>query len=506
MKTNDINQILQHGSTVEFVESQLELFKKESLFINLYKSANKPNDIADLDNIPKNDIIPEYKITSFIPASGAASRMFKSLFETLNEISDNPDSFTLEESSNIQSPYHFFANIRQLALYENLKEALAKDGYDIEQLLKDKDYKTILEYLLTDKGMNLGSTPKALIPFHLYDNKFHYAFEEHIAEAISYLSAENRNVYIHYTLSPEHIDRFLSIADKIIPEYERKHNCKIHISTSIQSPSTDTVAVNEDNTLFRNEDGSILFRPGGHGALIYNLNNIDSDVIIIKNIDNVVPNNKLDIITSYRGRLIAHIEHLYTKRNEILKTIADGQADSAVIESALAFIREELMLSLDANLDKLTVNEQVERIKDILDRPMRICGMVKNSGEPGGGPFIVQDNNGNLSKQIIESSQIDHKNAIQEDIFKSSTHFNPVDLVCMTKDYRGSKYDLTKYIDNEASFISHKSKDGKPIKVLELPGLWNGAMSKWITIFVEVPAESFNPVKTVNDLFREVHC
>lgn len=503
MNAQDLKQIQEHGSSIEAVESQINTFQQGSKFINLYKAATKPDDIIDISSLhTEHTDNKQYKLYSFIPASGAASRMFKSLFETLDRINSNAD-YVLPDDGTFQSPAYFFSHLKELALCHSLQQALEKDGLNLDWLLGNKDYKTILEYLLTDKGLNFGNTPKALIEFHHDTDGYHYAFEEHISEAINY--TDNKNVYLHYTLSPEHIDRFLEAAKKVIPEFESKYGCKIHISTSIQSPSTDTIAVNPDNTLFRNDDGSILFRPGGHGSLIYNLNNIDSDIILIKNIDNVVPQSKRDTIVECRSKFISHIKYLFEKRNDILREISTGSEDDKLFDEAVTFMKNELNLNISQDFKKLAKSDKTNIIKEMLDRPIRICGMVKNSGEPGGGPFIVKDEKGNLSKQIVESSQINHNDEQQEKIFRSSTHFNPVDIVCMTKDLNGNRYDLTKYIDKATSFISNKSKNGKPIKVLELPGLWNGAMSGWITLFVEVPAETFNPVKTVNDLFRPMH-
>ena len=515
MTEKDIQQIISHGSTPEIVESQISIFTKGCDYANLCKASTSPDDIITLDesHIFKFDNNKaKLKIMSFIPASGAASRMFKSLFETLDKINIvGEDNFTLDKDDSIQSPFYFFEHIKELAMYDALSISLKKDGYDIENLLTNHKYKTILEYLLTTKGLNYGNTPKALIPFHKEDNRIKAAFEEHICEAVNYFEFDG-NITLHYTLSPEHLAAFNDAINKVIPYYEQKYNCHIHVETSVQSPSTDTIAVNPDNTFFRNQDGSLLFRPSGHGALIHNLNDLNADIIIINNIDNVVPDRNKSKIIEYRQLLIEYLYHLYLGRNYILKAIDNKEfynnnhfVDPMFISFMNQFVHNKLCIYLSREYMMSSDEEKINAVRKMIDRPMRICGMVKNTGEPGGGPFVVKDKKEKRSEQIIESSQIDHNNPAQESIFQSSKYFNPVNIICMTKDYKGDKYDLTKYINKDASFISNKSKDGKPLKALELPGLWNGAMSEWITVFAEVPSETFNPVKTINDLFRHMH-
>ncbi|MCK9303096.1 MAG: DUF4301 family protein [Bacteroidales bacterium] len=502
----DIAQIKDRNMTTNKVLSQINIFKSGIDFIKLDKAATKPDDIVDVNDSISVDN-QNVKTISFIPASGAASRMFQTLLNTLNEINAvGEDNFVLQKDNSFQSTCYFFDNIKKFAFYESLKKALAVEDYNIDILLSEHKYKTVLEYLLDEQGLNYAHKPKALLLFHNDGGRIKYAFEEHIIEAANYHSGDS--IYLHYTLSPEHVDNFKAVLKDILPYYENKFNSKIDISISVQSPSTDTVAVNPDNSLFRNTDGSLLFRPGGHGALIYNLNNIDADVILIKNIDNVVPDSKKDIIVKYRKLLINNILHLFNERNKIIRILSSLDSSDVNAEKTIfdceKFITGKLHVFLADNYPDKRTSDKIQYLIQVIDKPMRICAMVKNEGEPGGGPFVVSKNDCK-SLQIVESSQINHKNDIQEAVFRSSTHFNPVDIVCMTKNAEGERYNLADFIDHDTAFISSKSKDGKPLKALELPGLWNGAMSRWITIFADVPVETFNPVKTVNDLLREAH-
>ncbi|MGI6718640.1 MAG: DUF4301 family protein [Bacteroidales bacterium] len=505
MKTTNLEQIKELGITENDVKNQINLFKKGTNYIKLDGPALLGKNIIKFKDVEYD--LPSYiKLQSFIPASGAATRMVKLLYNTLDEINNNPN-FKISKDDSLQSLSYFFENLHKFSFYNQLKACLANDDFDIEELLQSENYKIIIEYILFDKGLGYGNLPKALIYFHTDNQTPVFAFEEHLNE-----SAKLNNsgiAYLHFTISPDHIEMFKRQLDLLVPKYEKKYNCKFEISYSIQEPSTNTIAVNPDNTPFVNSDGSLLFRPAGHGALIHNLNNIDADIITIKNIDNVLPNSKNDIIIEYRKKMIVSIINYYNKRNHLLD-ILDNMIDTNNYDSSkIKTIEEEVvnlfLMFLPNDYLNLPENKKVIVLKKMLDRPIRICGMVKNEGEPGGGSFVVEDKAGNKSLQIVESSQINHNDEAQEAIFKSSTHFNPVDIVCIIKDKDGKKYNLLDFVDKDAYFISEKSKDGKPLKALELPGLWNGAMGSWITIFAEVPIETFNPVKTVNDLLREQH-
>ncbi|MDR2084742.1 MAG: DUF4301 family protein [Bacteroidales bacterium] len=501
----DIEQIKVKGISPETIEKQLEIFRKGAKHIKLYRSAVFMQDISDILSKDAVAMEPEFKVLSFIPASGAATRMFDNLYKTLAAINDvGEENFILKIDNDHQSAFTFFNNIKKFAFFDELDECLKKDGLNINELLKKNKYKIILEYILGNKGLNFGSKPKALIPFHKEKDRLKCAYEEHITEAAKY--TKGKDIYLHFTLSPEHLNEFNENFFKIKDYYENQLDKKIHVETSIQSPSTDTIAVNPDNTLFRNSDNSLLFRPGGHGALIHNLNELDADFILIKNIDNVVPDSRKSLIIRTRLKMMDDFAQFCALRNEALHILENAIENKKEINLTLPESIAVTVLKLfpPDNYDTLEYNEKLNVLYNLLNRPIRVCGVVKNEGEPGGGPFVTYDND-KLSMQIVEKSQIDINNPDQVKIFESSKYFNPVDIICCTKNHKAEKYNLEIYIDHDAGFISNKTKDGKPLKALELPGLWNGAMSNWITIFVEVPIETFNPVKTVNDLLRPSH-
>jgi hypothetical protein len=491
----DIKQILRYGQTPEAVEQQIKNFVQGFPPVNLVKAATVEN--HGIQRFSEERITqlaqdfdaqaPNLKTVLLVPASGAASRMFKSLFAFLNED---------EQSADVQQ---FIENIRRFAFYEDLQEAFKKSGKEIDRTSAQE--KTA--YLLEDKGLNYGNLPKGLLHFHRYADGNRLAMEEHLVEGANYGKSAENKVFIHFTVSPEHQNDFLKTLKQVTGKYELMFGADFEISFSQQKASTDTVAVNLDNTPFRNADGSLLFRPAGHGALIENLNDIDADIIFIKNIDNVVPDRLKPETILYKKALGGLLIRLTNDIKRLLNTLQ--QHPEQGIEEAISFIENTLYLQLPAPFKTWSEREKTDFLNRFLNRPVRICGMVKNEGEPGGGPFFVSDMEGNITLQIVESSQIDMKNEQQAAIAKSATHFNPVDLVCSVKDHAGNPFDLKQFVDPKTGFISEKSKDGKPLKAQELPGLWNGAMAQWITLFVEVPLITFNPVKTVNDLLRKEH-
>jgi len=494
----DLKQFSDKGINKKNVEEQINNFKKGFPYVNIIDAATINLGLIKLsnDNVNKyvkiyEDISGKEKTVKFVPASGAASRMFKQLFEFIDV--ENP-SF---DDKGFNSVYNFFKEIENFAFYNDLKNSCSQ-GVDFK-----RDHKLILSCLLDKKSMNYGNLPKGLLKFHKYKNKSRTPAEEHLVEGAEY-SHSNGNVNIHFTISPEHKRDFVKHINKVKKEYEKKYNVKFNIDFSIQKPATDTIAVDLQNNPFRNKDNSILFRPGGHGALIENLNDIDADIIFVKNIDNVVPDKlKKDTIT-YKKALAGV---LIDKRNQIFNFINQLQnsVNDTLINEVKTFLETELFIRLDNKFDTKNSSEKANYLVGKLDRPVRVCGMVKNEGEPGGGPFFVQKESGSVSLQIVEGAQIDMNNPEKTKIVENATHFNPVDLILSVKDYEGNKFDLIKYIDVETGFISQKSKDGKDLKAQELPGLWNGAMAKWNTIFIEVPISTFNPVKVVNDLLRDTH-
>ena len=435
------------------------------------------------------------KIVKFVPASGAASRMFKDMFAFLSADYDVP-------TTDFEKKY--FDHIRDFAFYDALNETCLKnEGKNIDTLISEGSYKAVVANMLEGKGMNYGQLPKGMLLFHRYDDGARTPMEEHLVEGALY-AASNGEANVHFTVSHEHLDFFeKKVADKK-DSYAEKFGVKYNISFSEQKPSTDTIAANADNTPFRNDDGSLLFRPGGHGALIENLNEIDADIVFIKNIDNVVPDRLKDDTVTYKQLIAGILVTLQKKAFDYLKKLDTGKYSHDELIDIVRFVQRDLCCR-KADIKELEDAELVIYLRKKLNRPMRVCGVVKNVGEPGGGPFLTYNQDGTVSLQILESSQIDKSNAEYQKMFTEGTHFNPVDLVCAIKDYKGHPFNLPDYVDKSTGFISSKSKGGKELKALELPGLWNGAMSDWSTVFVEVPLSTFNPVKTVNDLLREQH-
>lgn len=500
----DVEQLAQKGITVEQAEEQLLNFKKGFPFPEIVASASVEKGIKVIPKETQTFYMDAWdmyltrgkKIVKFVPASGAASRMFKDLFSFLSSESDTPDSPFLNT---------FFTHIRNFAFYEALNGVcLDKEQKDIDTLLEEGKYKTIVSNLLETKGLNYGQLPKGLLLFHKYPKSVRTAMEEHLAEGARYAKNNTGEVNIHFTVSPEHQPLFEKLVARKIKIFEEKFSVAYDISFSAQKSSTDTMAADMENEPFRDEEGKIVFRPGGHGALIENLNDIDADVIFIKNIDNVVPDSFKCATVIYKKIIAGILVSLQERIFHYLELIEAGKYNHSQVENMIHFLQDELCIR-NPEMKYMEDAELVLYIKEKLERPLRVCGMVRNVGEPGGGPFLTVNHDGTISPQILESSQIDMNDPVKKGLFEHGTHFNPVDLVCAVKDHKRNKYNLPDYVDKNTGFISIKSKDGRELKALELPGLWNGAMSNWNTVFVEVPIETFNPVKTVNDLLRPEH-
>lgn len=504
MLTTDDKEILQKkGISEAQVEQQLRKFETGFPFLKLKDAASVENGgILRLDE----DLCRQYmdqwhgyqqdthQITKFVPASGAASRMFKNLFEFLEAGYDQPQT-DFEKK--------FFAEIRRFAFFDRLNETcLRNEGKDIDALMQEGAFKAVVANLLQPQGMNYGQLPKGLLLFHKYEDGARTPAEEHLAEAALYASAKGKS-HVHFTVSPDHLKLFQELIAEKAPAYAEQYGTSYQVDFSIQKPSTDTVAATKDNKPFR-VNGEILFRPGGHGALIENLNDLDSDIVFIKNIDNVVPDRLKADTVKYKEVIAGLLVSLQAQAFAYLRKLDTGVYTHADLEEIIRFLQQKLCCRKE-DLKDLEDAELVIYLRKKLNRPMRVCGVVKNEGEPGGGPFLAYNADGTVSLQILESSQIDKQNPDYVKMFENGTHFNPVDLVCAIRNYQGEAFDLTRYVDHNTGFISEKSKSGKELKALELPGLWNGAMSDWNTVFVEVPLTTFNPVKTVNDLLREQH-
>ena len=506
MLTHEDKELLaKKGISEEKIAEQLACFEKGFPFLKLSAAASVENGgimlateadqqryLAAWDAYEEGD----KKIVKFVPASGAASRMFKNMFEFLGADYDVPTT-DFEKK--------FFDHIHNFAFYNDLNAAcMDNTGKNIDALIAEKNYKAVVANLLEAAGLNYGSLPKGLLKFHRYADGVRTPLEEHLVEGALYAAGKSGDVFVHFTVSTEHRELFQKLVDSKAAEYAAKYGVNYHISFSEQKPSTDTVAADMENKPFRDKDGKLLFRPGGHGALIENLNDLDADVVFIKNIDNVVPDRLKDDTVTYKKLLAGVLVTLQKQAFEYLKLLDSGSYRHDELENIIRFVQQQLHCRR-ADLKDLEDADLVIYLRKKLNRPMRVCGMVKNVGEPGGGPFLAYNPDGTVSLQILESSQIDMNDAEKKAMFEKGTHFNPVDLVCAVRNYKGEKFNLLNYVDKATGFISYKSKNGKDLKALELPGLWNGSMSDWNTVFVEVPLSTFNPVKTVNDLLREQH-
>ena len=503
--SEDQQTFINRGITEAQVLEQLDYFKKGFPYLTLEGPASVSNGVVKADESLLTASTTDWeaylkgdnRIVKFVPASGAASRMFKNLFEFLNGGHDEPvTDFEHVFFDHIEFfGFHTALNAKCVELYEK----------DINTLMTEGHHRQVVAALLNPEGLNFGQLPKGLLLFHLYaDNTVRTPLEEHLVEGALYAQDENKNVHVHFTVSPEHRELFKARVDAVVTRYEEAFGVKYDITFSEQKASTDTIAADKDNNPFRDTDGSLVFRPGGHGALIENLNDLDADVVFIKNIDNVVPDRLKEDTVTYKKLLAGVLVSLQAQAFSYLRRLDEGNCTDEELQEMVDFLENKLYCKHPA-IDTLKGDVLVSYLKKKLNRPMRVCGMVQNVGEPGGGPFLAYNPDGTVSLQILESSQIDMDNPVKKAMFLEGTHFNPVDLVCAIKDYKGNKFDLPKYVDKATGFISSKSKGGRSLKALELPGLWNGAMSNWNTIFVEVPLSTFNPVKTVNDLLRDQH-
>ncbi len=505
LTSQDRELLAQKGITEEQLNRQLADLKHGFPFLELEAAASVDNGGIFAPTETERNLYlaaweryladPDHEVVKFVPASGAASRMFKDLFAFLDGESETPaDAFTQT----------FFENLPNAPFLAALDAALVKlHGQDSAALVAAGEHKKVVAALLLPEGLNYGRLPKGLLQFHRYPTGARTPFEEHLVEGVNY-AATGRRVQLHFTVSPEHRALFEALAQKCAPVFVQNEGVQLDITFSEQKPSTDTVAANPDGTPFRNADGSLLFRPGGHGALIENLNDIDADILFVKTVDNVCPDHlKADTVT-YKKVLAGLLVTLQARAFAYLEELEMGNVSEERLREMLQFVEQDLHCHSDAAqaLDGL---ELLDYLYCRLNRPMRVCGMVRNVGEPGGGPFLAHNPDGSVSLQILESSQIDMSDPAKKALFEKGTHFNPVDLVCGLRDYNGEKFNLPDFVDPATGFISKKSKDGRELLALELPGLWNGAMSDWNTVFVEVPLTTFNPVKTVNDLFRPQH-
>jgi hypothetical protein len=508
-KPEDINQIIARGSQIDIVAKQIENFKTGFPFLKIIEAASNYHGLIKLSDTEIEKYISVFEekvaegieILKFVPASGAASRMFKSLFSALEDLQKGKEHSEVIKDKEVA---RFLDQLDQFAFYDDLKQFAAKENIAIEKV----PLKKLLEWKLLEQGLNYGNLPKGLLKFHTYPDGYRTPLEEHFVEGAYYSKNSSSVVKLHFTVSPEHQKAFEKHVAEILPKYEQLFGVTYQVGFSQQKPSTDTIAVTPENEPFRNNNGSLLFRPAGHGALLENLNDLEADIIFIKNIDNVVPDQLKKPTIDYKKALAGVLLNLQEEVFYYQKTLKEhhnSSLESAFYAEAANFLENVLNIVPPHDQYYSEKEELYHYFSSKFNRPIRVCGMVKNEGESGGGPFFAENSDGSVSLQIVESSQINFKDPEQAAIANNATHFNPVDLVCAVKNYKGEKYNLLNFSDPETGFISFKSKDGKELKAQELPGLWNGAMSDWNTIFVEVPVETFNPVKTVTDLLRKEH-
>lgn len=487
LSERDLVDLKKRGIREEEVYQQVEYFKNGFPWMRLEKSAVIGDGILKLSEAEVGQWASHFEllksnlqILKMVPASGAATRMFKSLFEHISAGKPNKESLLFMEH------VHEFAFSGELIASSDSQDSVE-----------------IMSTLLEPNGLNYGSLPKGLLAFHSYEEGSRTPLEEHLVEA-AYYASDGKSARLHLTVSPEHRTGFEKLVNKVLPGLEAKFGISFTVQFSEQKSATDTVAVQLDNELFRELDRRILFRPAGHGALLENLNELNADLIFIKNIDNVVPDAKRELTVLYKraigGLLLSIIEKIKGYLERLNRVITEVELNEIRV-----FAMSYLGIKISNEFSQMGIEGKTDWLRAILNRPTRICGVVKNMGEPGGGPFWCADGQGNFALQLVESAQVDMEDEVQKDIFSNSTHFNPVDLVCATRDFQGNKFNLMSFRDLSTGFITEKTKDGRKLKAQELPGLWNGAMAHWNTIFVEVPLETFNPVKTVTDLLRPAH-
>ena len=509
----DQYHIAARGTTDKAILDQIETFRRGFPFAQLDRPCTLGDGITVLSPQEAEQLASRYaeavsvgRVQKVVPASGAASRMFKSLLAVHERAGDMDGSQlqTAPQDQDDQACLQFIEGLQNFAFYEALDEQLSRRQISLDAALAQGQYKIILDTLLMSSGLSYAALPKALLHFHRYGDHCRTPLEEHLAEASVLVQDRDRVARLHFTVSPDHRELMAAHLEQTRQRYEQT-GARFDVSWSTQKPSTDTIAVDLDNQPFRDREGKLLFRPAGHGALLENLNDLQGDIILIKNIDNVAPDHLKAATYMYTRLLGGYLVTLQQQSFAYLEQLASGHVSPSALAEMQRFAQDKLSLRLPDTFEQQSHQERAACLFKALHRPLRVCGVVPNTGEPGGGPFWVRHRNGTMSLQIVETSQVDTQVETQRAILQASTHFNPVNLVCGVRDFQGQPFDLMRFTDPETGFISQKSHEGKPLKALELPGLWNGAMAKWNTVFVEVPIATFNPVKTVLDLLRPEH-
>jgi len=501
--------------SVDRIIEQVEIFEKGIPFLKLLKPCKIGDGVKVISKAEQESYTNEYlsaldegRVIKFVPASGAATRMFKKQLSAMVRY-ENPDIQKIKKLSengdeDCKATLDFIQNINRFAFYNELRKNVEKSGKKIDDLLTSENVSHIIRFVTEDNGLNYAILPKGCILFHFYPEGSRTAFEEHLVEAMNYATVKDKVVKVHFTISPEHHTEINKLFDSLIKKYSDM-GCKFDVGFSFQSPSTDTVSVNLDNRLFRDEKGKIVFRPGGHGALLKNLNDLNADIVSIKNIDNIVPDHLKVETYNYKKILGGYLISLQKKVFDFLQKLEKEMITESIITEIMELVKNDIEMDLSKFLKTKTLSEKKNYLFNFLNRPLRVCGMVKKENHPGGGPFWVKGENGEITKQVVETAQVNLSDYNQLKILEEATHFSPVDFICGLKDYKGNHFDLEKFSNPDTGLITTKSKDGKELKALELPGLWNGGMYYWLTVFVEVPKITFNPVKEINDLLKPEH-
>ncbi|HKL26844.1 MAG TPA: DUF4301 family protein [Desulfuromonadales bacterium] len=500
----DISQLAAQGLPEEKARRQLEMLQAGQARTRLERACTpgdgilQPTGSSDLLKKRFEGAVADGRLCRFVPASGAASRMFKALYAE-PEIFEacRSEQVSAEATASEKQLRKFFDNLTQFAFYHDLAEAMAEDGYKISEAIAKRDLQKIVRYLLEPCGLNYAELPKGLLAFHQTADGTRTPFIEHQAEA-AMLCGSEQSISLHFTVTDSHKPLFAAQRTAWAATLQETYGAELEVSYSLQKPSTDTLSLGADGEPLRDAQGRLILRPGGHGALVENLNDLQGDILLIRNIDNVVPDDRKGGNLANTCLLIGLLLELQDEQHGLLRSLASEGDTAEIRDLCLSFLCDRLQLEIPVDADRTS-------LMNLLNRPLRVCGMVPNSGEPGGGPFWVRDSQGRLSRQIVEGAQIDKDDPEQMAILQQSTHFNPVDMVCAVRDWQGRPYDLPRFVDNDAVIVTEKSQEGQTIRALELPGLWNGGMAHWHTLFVEIPEETFNPVKTVFDLLRPAH-
>ena len=514
LSTADYEELRARGLSEETIQAQVSLFVQGIPFTNLARPCTVGDGITVLTSQELEQYATIYaeaaqagRAMKFIPASGAATRMFRSLLSCMHRFEHIREDQVAKAASadrECQELLHWMRGLPQFAFYDDLQAVVARQGLDLDALTAQGRYTEALASLLTPQGLNYANLPKALLKFHRYADHCRTPLEEHLVEAATYTRDSTGVARLHFTMTPAHQDAAMALLESVRGRYEQT-GVRYVVTFSTQKPSTDTIAVDLQNRPFRDQQGCLVFRPAGHGALLENLQALEGDIVFVKNIDNVVPDHLKEVTYTYKRALGGYLVALQKQIFAYVRQLVSQQADDRLLAQIFAFLRTPLSTVPPAGIEHQSRSTRMAYLLSVLQRPLRVCGMVPNAGEPGGGPFWVQHADGSQSVQIVETSQVDMDNPEQRALVAAATHFNPVDLVCGVRDYQGQPFNLLQFSDPNTGFISIKSHEGRELKALELPGLWNGSMAKWNTVFVEVPLGTFSPVKTVLDMLRPEH-